>query len=141
LSLYLDVSVLVALFTEDPFASHAHRFLRENASVVTVSDFAAAEFASVIGRHFRKKDITQREARVAFATFDSWAARVAQRVEIAAADVKAAEAFLRRLDLTLRAPDAINIAIAQRIGAAVFTFDDAMIKNARALGTPVAAIR
>ena len=138
MSLYLDASVLVALFTEDPFASQADRFLRESASVVVVSDFAVAEFASVIGRHFRKKNITQREARIAFATFDSWAARVAQRVEIAAADVKAAEAFLRRLDLTLRAPDAINIAIAQRIGAGLFTFDRAMIKCARTLGMHIA---
>ena len=45
MSLYLDASVLVALFTEDPFASHAHRFLRENASVVTVSDFVPVQEA------------------------------------------------------------------------------------------------
>ena len=137
--IYLDASVLVALFTDDPFAPQADRFLRENASVLMVSDFAAAEFAAVIGRHVRAKDITEREARIAFGTFDSWVARVAQHVEIGPSDVKAAESILRRLDLKLRAPDAINIAIAQRIGATILTFDTGMIKNARALGTPVAA--
>jgi uncharacterized protein len=106
---------------------------------LVVSDFAAAEFASVIARHVRTKDIARREARIAFSTFDAWTARVAQRVDIGPPDIKAAEAFLRRLDLKLRTPDAINIAIAQRIGAALFTFDAAMIKSARALGMPVVA--
>jgi len=129
LSLYLDASVLVALFTDDPFTRRADSFLRENASVLMVSDFAAAEFASALGRQVRTKEIAQRQARIALATFDSWTARIARRVEIGPADVKAAEA-----------PDAINIAIAQRIGAALFTFDAAMIKSARALATPVAGI-
>jgi uncharacterized protein len=137
--LYLDASVLVALFTNDPFAPRADRFLRENVSILIVSDFAAAEFVAVIGRHMRARNITEREARAALATFDIWAARVAQRAEIASADLRTAEAFLRRLELKLRAPDAIHIATAQRIGATLFTFDAGMTKNARALGTPVAA--
>jgi predicted nucleic acid-binding protein len=137
-SIYLDASVLVALFTDDRFTRRADAFLRANASVLIVSDFAAAEFASVIARHVRTGDITPNDARVAFSTFDAWTARAIQRTEIRAADVTAAEAFLRRLDLTLRTPDALNIAIAQRIGATLVTFDNKMIASARALGTPVA---
>ena len=112
--------------------------MRANASVLIVSDFAAAEFASVIARHVRTRDITPDNARIAFSTFDAWTARATQRVEISAADVTAAEAFLRRLDLTLRTPDAVNIAIAQRMGATLVSFDDKMVTGARALGTPVA---
>ena len=139
MSVYLDASVLVALFTDDPFTNRADSFLRVNSSVLIVSDLAAAEFASVIARHVRTADITPEDARIAFSTFDAWTARAAQRSEIKAADVTAAEAFLRRLDLTLRTPDALNIAIAQRLGATLFTFDEKMILAARALGTPVAA--
>jgi hypothetical protein len=51
------------------------------------------------------------------------------------ADVTAAAGFLRRLDLTLRRQDALHIAIAQRVGAALFTFDQQMTSAARALGT------
>jgi predicted nucleic acid-binding protein len=137
-SVYLDASVLVALLTDDPFTRRADAFLRENASVLIISDFAAAEFASVIARHVRTGDIMQNDARIVFSTFDAWAARTAQRLEIRADDIAGATAFLRRLDLTLRAPDAINIAIAQRVGATLVTFDDKMIASARALGTPVA---
>jgi predicted nucleic acid-binding protein len=50
--------------------------------------------------------------------------------------VSAAEAFLRRLDLNLRTPDALNIAIAQRVGALLVSFDEKMAASARALGTP-----
>jgi predicted nucleic acid-binding protein len=138
-SVYLDASVLVALFTDDPLTLRADSFLRANSSVLIISDFAAAEFASVIARHVRTGDITPEDARIAFSTFDAWTARSAQRTEIKAADITAAEAFLRRLDLTLRTPDALNIAIAQRLGATLFTFDEKMILAARTLGTPVAA--
>jgi predicted nucleic acid-binding protein len=37
----------------------------------------------------------------------------------------------------LRTPDALNIAISQRVGAALATFDDKMADNARSLGVPV----
>jgi predicted nucleic acid-binding protein len=45
----------------------------------------------------------------------------------------------RRLDLPLRTPDALNIAIAQRVGADLVTFDDRMVASARALGITLLA--
>jgi predicted nucleic acid-binding protein len=74
-NVYLDASVLVALFTDDPFTPRADSFLRANALVLIVSDFAAAEFASVIARHVRTTDITPDNARIAFSTFDGMIAR------------------------------------------------------------------
>ena len=54
-------------------------------------------------------------------------------------DIKTAEAFLRRLDLGLRTADALNIAIAQRMRAALITFDERMASSARVLGLSVVA--
>jgi uncharacterized protein len=88
----------------------------------------------------RTTDITPDIARIVFSTFDAWTSRVTERAEISPADVAAAEAFLRRLDLNLRTPDAVNIAIAQRIGATLVSFDEKMIASARALGTSVAVM-
>jgi predicted nucleic acid-binding protein len=136
-SVYLDASVLVALFTDDALAVRADAFLRTHSPVLIVSDFAAAEFASAIARHVRMRGIKARDARRAFATFDVWIARAAGRALTTSADVACAAAFFRRLDLPLRTPDALNIAIAQRIGAEVLTFDDKMAASARALGTTV----
>ncbi len=136
---YLDASVLVALLTDDPLTARADTFLRTGTPVLVLSDFAAAEFASAMARRVRNREITVEDARAAFSTLDVWAARATQRVETTAADVKLAEAALRRLDLTLRTPDALNIAIAQRVGAMLVTFDVKMASSARALGTEVAA--
>jgi len=63
--------------------------------------------------------------------------RKAERVLTVSANINAAAAFLRRLDLALRTGDAINIAIVQRIGADLLTFDGQMSAGARALGVTV----
>ena len=134
---YLDATVLVALLTNDPLTPRADAFMRNKTPVPIVSDFAAAEFASAIARRVRTGEITADEGRVVFSSLDAWTARAAKRAETKAADVLAAAAFLRRLDLTLRTADALNIAIAQRLGAALVTFDQKMAASARLLGTLV----
>ena len=138
MSVYLDASILVALFTSDALTARADTFLRKNPSVLIVSDFAAAEFSSVITRHVRTKDITKDNARLVFSNFDTWTARTTQRAPIGTADIIAAEVLLRRFDLALRTPDALNIATAQRMGAVLATFDSKMAAAARAIGTEVA---
>ena len=42
-----------------------------NPLVLIVSDFAAAEFSSVIARHVQTKDIKKDDARIAFSNFDT----------------------------------------------------------------------
>jgi predicted nucleic acid-binding protein len=136
-SVYLDASVLVALFTNDTLTPRADAYLRAEKPVLIVSDFAAAEFASAIARRVRTGELSSADARVAFSTFDAWIARTAERAQTGHVDVASAAAFLRRLDLALRTPDALNIAIAQRSGAALATFDVKMAVAARALGNAV----
>ena len=137
-SRYLDASVLVAVLTVEPFSERADRFVRDHPIGLIISDFAAAEFASAIARRVRMREVTVDDARSDLAAFDSWAARSVQSIELTATDVALATAFLRRLDLTLRTPDAIHIAIAQRINATLVTFDQRMTESARALGVTVA---
>ena len=137
MSVYLDASVLVALITHDLLGAKADAFLRTHSPVLVVSDFAAAEFASAIARHVRTGAIKVGDARRAFATFDAWSARAAGQALTTSADVVSAAAYLRRLDLPLRTPDALNIAITQRIGAELMTFDHKMAASARTLGTTV----
>jgi predicted nucleic acid-binding protein len=128
---------MVSLFTNDAFSASAYAALRARLSVEIVSDFGAAEFASAIARRFRMRIVTEKEAVSAFADFDHWRARVATHVVVESADVVAAETIIRRLDLPLRAPDALHIAIAQRLGAELATFDEKMKSGAQALGLPL----
>jgi predicted nucleic acid-binding protein len=63
-----------------------------------------------------------------------------RRVPVTPADLAQATAWIRRLDLTLRAPDAIHIAAAQRLDASLATFDAGMAGAARRLGLAVAPV-
>ena len=138
LNAYADASVLVALFTPDAFYERAHRFMQDHQPIILVSDFAAAEFASALAKRVRTREISAAQAREAFVAFDAWAQFRGSRLETATSDVALAERILRRLELSLRTPDALNIAIAQRHGAALATFDIRMADAATALGVLLA---
>ena len=137
MSVYLDASVIVALLMVDALTARADAFFRANTPVLIVSDFAAIEFASAVARRVRTGNITADEARRGFSAFDAWVARATVREETSSADLRAAEALLRRVDLSLRTADALNIAIAQRMRASLVTFDRKMAATAEVLGIPV----
>jgi uncharacterized protein len=140
LSIYLDTSFLGGLFIQaDTFAGRAATFFAESSEALVVSDFAAAEFASVVARVTRMNRISEVAARAIFAGFDTWRARFADEEDAVSADIQTATAIIRRLNLNLRAPDAINLAIAMRLNASIATFDHGLIANAHALGVAVAA--
>jgi len=135
---YLDANILVALLTPEPFSGRADAYLRGNTQALIVSDFATAEFCSAVARRVRMGEFTADQARITLSRFDAWLDQTADRIEITPADIAVATAFLRRLDLTLRTPDAIHVAIARRLDATLVTFDQRMATNARALGMAVA---
>ena len=141
MSLYLDASVLVTLFVIDPLSARAEAFWSAHPEIVIVSDFAVAESSSAVGRRVRTRDLTREDGQLAFSNLDTWVARSAYREEVTTADIDAATRIVRRLDVNLRTPDAIHIAIARRLEATLVTFDRSMAAGARALGTTVAAER
>ena len=139
MNIYLDTSALVALFTADPLTGRADAFLRQRAPVLIISDFTAAEFASAVSRRVRMKELSREQARTLFSSFDTWISRETELALTETADIACAAVFLRRLDLALRTPDALHIAIAQRVGADLLTFDQQMAKSAAKLGVRVHA--
>ena len=138
MDVYLDASVIAALLTNDALTGRARTFLQSRSLALFVSDYAAAEVASVIARRVRTGALTKAEARASFDNLDQWTLKFARPVETVSDDIAMAAGFIRRLDLTLRAPDAINIAIASRLGIALATFDKGMASCALTLGITVA---
>ncbi len=116
----------------------AETFTSQTSLKFLVSDFACAEFASVISRAVRTRELTKAEAKAIFRRFDVWKENRAQHIETETADVAAAEAFLRQLNVTLFAPDALHIAMAKRAGAVLATFDTKMAASAKNLGLDLA---
>ncbi|MEJ0024413.1 MAG: type II toxin-antitoxin system VapC family toxin [Rhizomicrobium sp.] len=140
MSVYLDASVLVALFLDDPFSERADAALRGKGLSLVVSDLAGAEFSSAVARHVRMGELSATEAQQAFADFDRWCLSSTERSEAHPVDMRIAQSLVRSLLYTLRTPDALHIAVAQRLGAELATFDQRMADCARAVGLPVAAL-
>jgi uncharacterized protein len=136
--MYLDASVLAAFFFDDFFATQANRLVTSTEADLLVSDFAAAEFAAVVGRQVRMRRITKAAARDGYADFDTWTARASQRVATSSADIRSAEVLLRRLEFNLSAPDALHLALAMRLGGLLATFDNKLALTAEKLGLQVA---
>ena len=77
------------------------------------------------------------QVRNVFVAFDDWRETHAQTEAVVSADLRSAEAAIRTLDMPLKAPDAIHIMIALRLGATLATFDAAMAREADRLGVAV----
>ena len=140
MSIYLDTSVLVPLFMPNPFSARADAFLRSVTVPSIVGDFAAAELASVVARRVRTREFTPDQARAVFTSFDAWVARLGPRTGTEVADIISTEGLLRRLDLPLRTPDALHLALVQRLGVTIATFDGQLKTGAIAIGVPVAML-
>jgi hypothetical protein len=103
-----------------------------------ISRFAVAEFSAALARRVRIGELPAAQAPRTFWAFDSWTARAAGMVGLVDADYDAASVLVRRLEIALRAPDALHVAVAQRLGATLYTLDLKMKAGAEALGFPVA---
>jgi predicted nucleic acid-binding protein len=125
---------------QEAFTARAEAFIRTNAKPLLTSDLAGTELASAISRLVRMRELTKTEAAGIFKKFDRWRDQVIRPMSLATSDILYAETYLRRLDLNLRAPDAMHLAMAGRAGAMLVTFDTKMNASALALGLEVADI-
>lgn len=137
MSVYLDASVLVSMFVIDPLSARAAAVLARVRDTLIVSDLGGVEFVSALSSRVRMKLLTAREARTAVANFDAWLASTPQYTLMTPQDIVACDAYLRRFDLPLRAPDGFHIAITSRMGASMLSFDKQLTAAAKRLGLPV----
>ena len=105
--------------------SHSERVDRWSASIaepMVVSGWAVAEFSSALGVRRRHGDLNDDERQAAELALDIWLTSVDQ-VEIVAVDFVLARQLMRVDALPVKAPDALHIAVAKRIGAVMATVD------------------
>jgi predicted nucleic acid-binding protein len=106
----------------------------DRASTCLVSEFTAAEFASAVSRLYRMNAFSLAQARTILGDFDMWRARESEQVDIIGPDVHLAATYVRRFELKLRSPDALQLAIASRLAAPLVTLDRALAKAGEELG-------
>jgi uncharacterized protein len=140
LSVYLDASVLLPIIIEEPGSEAVERFLTRVDDGLVISEFAAAEVASGVSRLVRTHLIARDVATRRLSIFDAWRADESQSIDIEGADVRAAGAIVRRFELTLRAPDALHLAVCRRLDARLATLDVRLTEAANKLGVMVEPI-
>ncbi len=136
-SAYFDASALVSLFIDDEFSERVRTFVRSGSDAMVLSDWTVAEAVSAIARGVRTRVLSAEGAQRVLAGIDGWLSSAAERLEIAPADIRAAEQILRSFDTSLRTPDALHVVVARRLQLPLVTFDLAMARDARRLGVDV----
>ena len=137
MTIYLDASVLIAVLAEEPASAATRRFLRAHREDRLISDFAAAEVASAISRLVRMRLLTEEEGSARLADFDAWRAAASSAADMHAADARLACIYVRRLELRLRAADALHLAITRRLDSTLVTLDRRLAIAAQELGIAV----
>lgn len=136
MSLYLDASAIVSLFVQDAHTARIEQILATAQTDILVSDFAAAEYCAALTRRVRLGTLAAADCEALFLAIDAWP--LPRRLDLWPSDAFSAMMFVRKLDAGLRAPDALHLAIAEREGATVVTFDAVMTRAAEMLGIAVA---
>ena len=111
--------------------------MNETDTDVVVSAFCVAEVSSAISRLVRMEAISREQAERLLAVLDRWTDVVAEMTEIDGADFSRATELVRTFDLKLRAPDALHLAVAERLDARLITLDRNLAAAARAVSANV----
>lgn len=136
MTIYADASVIVATVSRQRNSRLVDPLVRDPWQLLIVSDFALAESTAALAKLGRVERWSTQQADNLFQELDAWAALLTEHVAIESSDVALAIRFVRVPQLSLRAPDAIHIAAAHRLGATLLTLDHGMARAAAGLGVP-----
>ena len=120
---YIDTSLLVAAFTSENETARAQDWMRRNnpASFV-ISDWTITEFSAALAMKLRNRLLAAHEQEAAETLFKR-SFRGAAVESVGRSDFRAAASLSSAGVVGLRAGDALHVAIAQRLGATLWTLD------------------
>ncbi len=133
--LYVDTSVVVAAVTNEAATARAQAWLAAPpAGELLVSDWVTTEVSSALSMKTRSGQLTARDRNRALEAFNSMSDRSLVVVAVTRADFLVAARFADRHDIGIRAGDALHLAIALRVGAALHTLDHRLAETAGQVG-------
>lgn len=131
---YFDASAVAAVVLNERSSQAVVALIEETDRDVVISGFCVAEVSSAISRLLRMRMQSLDGAERLLAALDLWVDVAADRTEIEAGDFSRATELVRTFDLKLRAPDALHLAITERLDARLITLDRTLAAAARAVG-------
>lgn len=134
--LYLDTSVVVAAITREAHTERAHEILAGVANLV-ISDWTVTEVSAALSLKQRLGGLPETDRHAALALFQQLAEDSMVREHIGPADFLRAAQLADRPGVAVRAGDALHLAVVERVGATLASFDTAMSRAAAELGLSV----
>jgi uncharacterized protein len=136
---YLDTSFLIASLTEEANTKIVRRWLAEqDATSLAISHWVAAEVPSALSIKVRTGALPIDEQREVMTAWTALAADHFVILDVRTEDFRAAAVMSARHQLTLRAGDALHLAIARRAGCTLVTLDKRLAEAAPHVGVLVA---
>ena len=135
--IYLDASVVVPIFIVEPSSPMLDRWLATGPDIC-LSQWTVSEFSSALSHQQRLGRLDADEREAAEAELDRWLSQGVTMIEIGNDDVQAARSLLR-FDPVLRTPDALHLAVTERLGTALATYDRRLAASAASIGIEVIA--
>lgn len=136
--IYCDTSFVATLVLREAASDEVEAFVQQvHPGDLAVSHWVHVEFASLLARRVRLRELTARQAREIHREFDRMLDESFEVFVPNAGDYSLAVGMLQHYKLGLRAGDALHLAIASNRQVARFlTLDRALIRAARALKLP-----
>lgn len=135
MTLYLDTSVLVTVFTREPQSHQAHIWLgKQDAEQLSISEWVTAEFSSALSIKLRSGQIDIATRSKALSDYRRYATETFKILAIPNSAFRSATNYVDQTDLGLRASDALHLAIASEYGAELCTRDVRMAQAGASLG-------
>ena len=139
---YVDTSVLVPLFLNEPHSVAAADWYAGETSELAAAAWCIPEFASALGIKQRTGAIDAQQAQAAWSRFERMVAADLRLLPVEPASFHRAAELVRDAASALRAGDALHLACAEAAGAThIATLDEVMSRNAQRLKIKLVALR
>ncbi len=139
---YVDTSVLVPLFLNEPHSLAASDWYAHEKSELVAAAWCIPEFASALGIKQRTGAIDAQQAQRAWESFKRMVAADLRLLPVEPASFHRAAELVLDAASTLRAGDALHLACAEAAGAKrMATLDDVLSRNAQRLKMKLVALR
>jgi uncharacterized protein len=130
--LYVDTSVLVALFTNEATAERITTWFAGESRPLVSGDWCVTEFASALALKQRTQQISAKQSNAAWKVFNQFCDQSLRLLPLDRDIFNQAANLIRNSKNSLRAGDALHLALALRIGAvAFFTLDLRLAESAK----------
>ncbi len=139
---YVDTSVLVPLFLNEPHSLAATDWYAHEKSELVAAAWCVPEFASALGIKQRTGAIDAQQAQGAWESFERMVAADLRLLPVAPANFHRAAELVLDAASALRAGDALHLACAEAAGAKhMATLDDVLGRTAQRLKMKLVALR